>query len=1797
MVTLAVTSCGVDTQLPKGAEVLCASNADCPEDYVCVGEISRCLPTGTENDPPQFSDVTLSRVAVAVGVELEVAFTVSEQVYQQPAVELVMADEGTVPAQLREKDGSRYRFVYRPQGAEAQGTYDIQATAVDLAGNVAADVPLGEVVFDFEAPTIESLTADVQTLKAGATAHLVLRVDEPLGVAALGFDADTDFATEASSDPLEYPFSYSATGAEAEDARDVVVTIEDLAGNPATLTVAEFLSFDFTPPSLSAASVPLARARAGVTVSASFTADEPLDSATPSVVLVPLAGAELPMSLEASSASSFSFTHTIGGTDADGAYTVRLAAFRDRAGNEGVPQSLGLVTIDKQPPQVTSSSLPSSLSPGQAYVVSLAIDEPLAAVPSLSLDGGATSLALVPRSMPEAGFTYSFDGAAPLSATSGFFSLTLRMTDVAGNQSVESLTTVEIDLQPPELVSLQVAPAIVRPGDTVRWVLAATEPLSGAPTFTTSPATALPLSIADATPGRLSYTYSYLVQPSDDGHYELQGFTLEDGALNPRSVAAGLGAFDVDQAPPEIDVAGASVATDNAFDPALAADGDTTTLVVTLLELIATPATALIGGTPMELVDTITGAASTTFTFEAVASGATDDEGAHIVTLTARDEVGNQTVENLGLVTYDFSPPTVAPGSVSVQLVPSEDNLHRSVTSATLGTTVRVTFNLTEPLRNDVAGFPPTPRVRLSTIDFQQVSHGGTLYVYEAVLAGLALNIDELRMIRITAAAAPMQDLAGNTQADPVDLAEVPVDTIRPSVPDVSRQANGTARIVYDRRPWGSTNGAVPSFSISGAASSVAAGLTVFAFDGPDLATANVIGSSDATVAGFGPLELDATDRAEVYIAAVDAAGNVSDASGTSGDGDDCTLVRDGVWRANLGDKLANSTLANPHRASVASALDESLVQESSRTFELEQGAVDAVALADGATVTYSGERTWSLRLGQSEGPPPRARSPLVYDSSRGVVVLFGGLGSCASSSGFCGDTWEWNGHRWLELTPFGTSPSDRGGHALAYDASRGRTVLFSGDGITDDTWEWDGFQWLDLTPASGNPPARFDHVMSYDAQDGRVLMYGGAELGDLWAWDDWGSPDCPVAAEPCWKQLADTGDGPIGRVRAAMAYLPQVGATVVFGGRRWSGDCNNPGSKLCNDTWHWTGTTWQHNLDAGSPPPEPCGGAMSYDANIGGLVFYGGNADANCDNTGNNGSKTTWAYGLWGGPTCSNAAAPCWRQIVTADAATQRTRVGVVFDPLRDELVMFGGADTDPGGNCSPAGVSGCGDTWLFDGTNWREHVLADERPAARSLHAMAYDESRDRAVLYGGIAELATCASSPCYADDTWLWTGDAWVEACTGAACAVTPGPLANHAMAYDGARDRVVLFGGHDGSLPAGDTWEWDGSDWSLACEVGSGSDPCGQEPARRQDLALAYDSNRDVTVLFGGFGVGNCDGSGSQTCDGTWEWGMWGAGICANGSAGPCWRDVSPGAGPPKRSNHGMAYDARRQRVVLFGGIDGLTKLDDTWLWDGTTWTQACTTAPCNTTRPTARRVPAMAWDAQRERVVLFGGNDTRELWEWDGSRWTQMTPTHVTPSALGSTAMISRAGRGELMLFGGSLGGLPRRDTWVLDTDPGARPAVLFDLDLSRSHVQRNDVLGLTLACGGGGTGSATLVPGVGAQVNGAELVAWDFPGGEWAALDSGVVAAGSSEALSYASPTAREALRYISPTRAMVGVRPVGELGTGRLVPSVTADYFDVILEYRIDYQGSCGDGIVYGDEECEPPGSPGCSLSCKEL
>ena len=65
----------------------------------------------------------------------------------------------------------------------------------------------------------------------------------------------------------------------------------------------------------------------------------------------------------------------------------------------------------------------------------------------------------------------------------------------------------------------------------------------------------------------------------------------------------------------------------------------------------------------------------------------------------------------------------------------------------------------------------------------------------------------------------------------------------------------------------------------------------------------------------------------------------------------------------------------------------------------------------------------------------------------------------------------------------------------------------------------------------------------------------------------------------------------------------------------------------------------------------------------------------------------------------------------------------------------------------------------------------------------------------------------------------------------------------------------------------------------------------------------------------------------------------------------------------------MAFDPATGQLILFGGFDGAYQ-NDTWSWDGTTWTQLFPA-----TSPPGRYDATMAFDQATGQLILFGGTN------------------------------------------------------------------------------------------------------------------------------------------------------------------------------------------------------------------------------
>jgi cysteine-rich repeat protein len=274
------------------------------------------------------------------------------------------------------------------------------------------------------------------------------------------------------------------------------------------------------------------------------------------------------------------------------------------------------------------------------------------------------------------------------------------------------------------------------------------------------------------------------------------------------------------------------------------------------------------------------------------------------------------------------------------------------------------------------------------------------------------------------------------------------------------------------------------------------------------------------------------------------------------------------------------------------------------------------------------------------------------------------------------------------------------------------------------------------------------------------------------------------------------------------------------------------------------------------------------------------------------------------------------------------------------------------------------------------------------REQFAMAYDGAHNQTVLFGGLSRVAQVQHA--ILNDTWVFDGAGWLEIKTD----VAPVARTGHAMAYDAKRRRVVLFGGFsDAGVALNDTWEWDGLRWSAIVTP--------LVPGARANHAMAFDSKRGVVVMYGGDKntIGSSGASfGDQWAD-TWLW------------DGKDWKQqdtpttfprcsglyVGPNNG---RGKSAFAFDPVRGAAILWGGrcsakrptgqVYQYAADTDVWQLDGGGWTSKSPSS--GPPAPTLATTAQFAFSPQSTHMLLFTVSPL-EQWEWDGAAWTQFTDT------------------------------------------------------------------------------------------------------------------------------------------------------------------------------------------------------------
>ncbi len=520
-------------------------------------------------------------------------------------------------------------------------------------------------------------------------------------------------------------------------------------------------------------------------------------------------------------------------------------------------------------------------------------------------------------------------------------------------------------------------------------------------------------------------------------------------------------------------------------------------------------------------------------------------------------------------------------------------------------------------------------------------------------------------------------------------------------------------------------------------------------------------------------------------------------------------------------------------------------------------------------------------------------------------------------------------------------TPGARSETAMAFDARRGTLVVFGGNqagpGSTQDypatVSEWDR-TWIDInTPTA--PAGRNSPAFAYDDERGVVVMFGGsmdnAPLADTWEW---------TGTE--WRAVDSIG--PISRKSSALAYDAIGHRTILFGGE---------GKDIYRDTWILERGEWTELVPLTAPPASSTP-TMTFDPIAGVIVLV-----SNGEQWELSGSTWTQVGNVPGRPDAqkwivfdvglgkrlllgpdNGTSLKTWAW--DGQAWTELVRTAVPVSSVRNIV-----ADRVHGGVIALL-ITGVG-IWSTSGTFEEVPTGTFADPATRRGAAAANDLRRRNVIYFGG---NNNDRNTPQRVGDTVAYDGRVWrILSPTG-----TPSPRWEHAMAYDIARDRVVLFGGDTATGLSGETWLWDGSTWTKATPSMS--------PSPRIGHSMTYDRERDLVVLFGGF-----DGSGSVRSD-TWLW---------NGTT---WAlQATPGSGPSPRLGAALAYDPNGGGVILFGGGVNATMSEgypDTWRLDASGWTQLSPVID-----PSPRMRGQLTWSPARRRLIR---------WREPGRRWNHRAP-------------------------------------------------------------------------------------------------------------------------------------------------------------------------------------------------------------
>lgn len=285
---------------------------------------------------------------------------------------------------------------------------------------------------------------------------------------------------------------------------------------------------------------------------------------------------------------------------------------------------------------------------------------------------------------------------------------------------------------------------------------------------------------------------------------------------------------------------------------------------------------------------------------------------------------------------------------------------------------------------------------------------------------------------------------------------------------------------------------------------------------------------------------------------------------------------------------------------------------------------------------------------------------------------------------------------------------------------------------------------------------ARSGYAMTYHGDRHEVVIFGGETPNDALSADSWSWNG------QRWECLAGgTATGPRARNAAMLAYDEKRHVLVLYGGR--------VGREGLRDTWELGASGWLLKDSAG-PTPDPHG-VMAWSAASDGVLLYHSLGD-------DTPARATWR---WDGAR--------WSKL--ADGPDQQFPDALFASTAGDPATLLTAKSTGVRDAFAAILYRWQENHWSLVPTSGTIPVFSPQAPAARTATG---------ALLFAGFEADRSVTS--------YALEGTSWRKV-----DGISPSRRKGAQMVYDPSRRVAVLHAGDDGERVLGDTWEWDGSNWS------------------------------------------------------------------------------------------------------------------------------------------------------------------------------------------------------------------------------------------------------------------------------------------------------------------------------------------------------------------------------------------------